>query len=357
MRGDKMADLEVEAPLAKTEEWTEFSDCPCSEDVENSNRGENFSRETNDNASLVDNFGETFSSSLEDLVNTFDEKITKSFCNYDEKVEKFAPVQIRSQEEIMNNCQMWWTLTGNFGSILPIDWSKSYARKLQLPALNLNQNRQNENLEVESTDEEELAKDLDMHSLIISSLQQEPMFTAEQVLEEIDEIMQEQDSPLSDEFSPISEDKSPDIQLKKHSALSSFLYEDKLQALSTVQLNELYIELERMIQENSEVLIQELALRDELEFEKELKNTFISLLLSIQNKRRQHNTEKRRGRLNHGTSEPKYLTTVIPYNPEQGPPNNSTLQVLIKILKAIIEDSPVVPALLTDYILKVLCPT
>jgi hypothetical protein len=29
----------------------------------------------------------------------------------------------------------------------------------------------------------------------------------------------------------------------------------------------------------------------------------------------------------------------------------------VKILKSINEDSPAVPALLTDYILKVLCPT
>ena len=31
-------------------------------------------------------------------------------------------------------------------------------------------------------------------------------------------------------------------------------------------------------------------------------------------------------------------------------------QVLIKILRAINDDSPQVPSLLTDYILKVLCP-
>lgn len=55
-----------------------------------------------------DNFTETFSGSLEDLVNTFDEKITKCFCNYDESVEKLAPVQVRTQEEIMNECQ--WVL-------------------------------------------------------------------------------------------------------------------------------------------------------------------------------------------------------------------------------------------------------
>lgn len=76
----------------------------------------------------------------------------------------------------------------------------------------------------------------------------------------------------------------------------------ELKTLSNSQLNEVYLELERMIQENSEVLIQELALRDELEFEKELKNTFISYLLTIQNKKRQHSTEKRRGRSAIGNS-------------------------------------------------------
>lgn len=53
----------------------------------------------------VDNFTETISGSLEDLVNTFDEKITKCFGNYEESVEELAPVQVRSQEEIMNECQ------------------------------------------------------------------------------------------------------------------------------------------------------------------------------------------------------------------------------------------------------------
>lgn len=56
-------------------------------------------------ASVTDNFTETFSGSLEDLVNTFDDKITKCFGNYEESVEKLAPVQVRTQEEIMNECQ------------------------------------------------------------------------------------------------------------------------------------------------------------------------------------------------------------------------------------------------------------
>lgn len=53
----------------------------------------------------VDNFTETINGSLEDLVNTFDDKITKCFGNYEESVEELAPVQVRTQEEIMNECQ------------------------------------------------------------------------------------------------------------------------------------------------------------------------------------------------------------------------------------------------------------
>ncbi len=58
-----------------------------------------------------------------------------------------------------------------------------------------------------------------------------------------------------------------------------------------------------------------------------------------------------------GSDTYKYLTTVIPYQPDRGAPPLASLQVLVKILKAINEDSPAVPALLTDYILKVLCPS
>ncbi|XP_035232275.1 fasciculation and elongation protein zeta-2-like, partial [Stegodyphus dumicola] len=152
-------------------------------------------------------------------------------------------------------------------------------------------------------------------------------------------------------------DKSPD-DLKSKVAMYIGMYKDEVKMLNLVQLHDLLSDLENLIQDHSETLIRELALRDELEFEKELKNTFISLVLSIQNKRRQHNIDKkisRNGSIN-GT-ELKYLSTVIPYDPAQGSPDNPTLQILIKILQAINDDSPTVPTLLTDYILKVFCPT
>lgn len=256
---------------------------------------------------------------------------------------------------------MWWTLTGNFGNILPIDWTKTYARQLQLPTLNLNKaninadllrTNVNELLNDPNVDEEELAKDLDLHSLILSSLQHEPLFTAEQVLEEIDEIMKDEQESVaansklvkagngngSEIGSPMSTTSDIDEELVKSSqtaeakscGISSLLYEEKLGGLNTAQLNELFVELERMIQAHSEVLISELALRDELEFEKELKNSFISILLGIQNKRRQHHMDKKRVSGKGASDGTKYLTTVIPYNPEDGSPDLRTMQILIK---------------------------
>lgn len=132
--GGRMAELEFEAPLAQIEE---ADDCLSTTDfpqktingndiLNNINnlkcemiKTKTDSNKINDNEEprLVkckqdnmqngegDNFTETFSGSLEDLVNTFDEKITKCFGNYEENVEKLAPVQVRSQEEIMNECQ------------------------------------------------------------------------------------------------------------------------------------------------------------------------------------------------------------------------------------------------------------
>lgn len=148
----KMAELKFEAPLAKFEETDEWGpvDYQSSNatlkaaisDALNLNLKENdnlylleeaikgscnnttTTKDTNKNADKVaadlksdslncnnlmkdnvDNFADAFSGSLEDLVNTFDEKITKCFGNYEQSVEELAPVQVRSQEEIMNECQ------------------------------------------------------------------------------------------------------------------------------------------------------------------------------------------------------------------------------------------------------------
>ncbi|XP_015918540.1 fasciculation and elongation protein zeta-2 [Parasteatoda tepidariorum] len=343
-----MSELKIQAPLARIEDWAEFNDY--SGDFENSNKDSFSSPEANENSFVDSSFSDAFSTSLEDLVNTFDDKITKCLHNYEENVEKLAPVQVRNQDEVMNECQIWWTLTGNFGSILPIDWTKSCAKGMQHSFINLNHNTDSESKNDESP------KDMEMRAFLIKNLQQEPLFTAEQVLEEIEEMIQQQRSPSLNSSEPL--DKSPD-DMKSKVSMYVGMYKDEVKKFNLIQLQNLLWEIEKLIKDHSETLIHELALRDELEFEKELKNNFISLVLSIQNKRRQYSLDKKKIIKNGSIigTEPKYLSTVIPYDPQHGTPDNLTLEILIKILQAINEDSPTVPTLLTDYILRVFCPT
>ena len=47
-------------------------------------------------------FPDSMTGSLEDLVNTFDAKITNCFRNYNEQTDTLAPVQLRSQDEILS---------------------------------------------------------------------------------------------------------------------------------------------------------------------------------------------------------------------------------------------------------------
>lgn len=54
--------------------------------------------------------------------------------------------------------------------------------------------------------------------------------------------------------------------------------------MDLAQLNELLEELDNTFREFSEILVQQLALREEMEDEKEMKNMFIASLLSVQNK-------------------------------------------------------------------------
>ncbi|XP_011495621.1 PREDICTED: fasciculation and elongation protein zeta-2 [Ceratosolen solmsi marchali] len=381
----KIAELKFEAPLAcfEEEESSSLRNMNIfSEHLMDVNLERNFITTRNSNGSSIphecsdiiqDGTFSPFTGSLEDLVNTFDEKITSCFRDFGTNVESLAPVQVRSQEEIMNECQMWWTITGTFGNILPIDWSKSYTRKMHVPALNLNKSSKSINgtgLEDLSSEDEAVATDLDMHALILSSRNdnynvEEAVKTADEVLKEIDDIMEE--SPSSDTlFNSESLLEINEALERSREVLSSPLHEKRLQQYSLKQLSDLLNEMDSLISALSETLISELALRDELEYEKELKNQFISLLLAVQNRRRQHHVTKKRNQLQNGTSpllqrkltqDSKYLTTVIPYHTENTLLDNQSLQVLIKILKAINEDSPALPSLLTDYILKVLCPT
>ena len=72
------------------------------------------------------------------------------------------------------------------------------------------------------------------------------------------------------------------------------MYFSEMKEMSNTDINEILSDYELTIKELSETLVSELALRDELEYDKELKNQFISLLLNIQKRRREANVDKKK---------------------------------------------------------------
>ncbi|XP_074540386.1 fasciculation and elongation protein zeta-2 isoform X4 [Halichoeres trimaculatus] len=302
--------------------------------------------------------------SMEDLVNDFDEKLSACFHNFDAKTDSIAPVSVIGEDTLLEKDEIWNALTSNYGCVMPVDWKKSRTCSLHIPTFNLKEKPKTD-VTAELSDDEELREQLDMHSIIVSSLADEPLFTAEQVIEEIEEMMQ--DSPETEAAHNPSQSDLSMLSLDVQRATSSPSFEKKVRILSVAELNERLEETETNIRRFSEELVQQLALRDELDFEKEVKNSFISALIDVQNRQKEHREllkKKKKLKGGAGTSQSQvektagsYLTTVIPYEKKGHPPSLEDLQILTKILHAMRDDSDKVPSLLTDYILKVLCPT
>ncbi|XP_031721892.1 fasciculation and elongation protein zeta-2 isoform X3 [Anarrhichthys ocellatus] len=369
------------APLAHfDEDWQDFNEFKPSTtstdqqlDLLNSNVGDPSPSSGLDDFSDLDNSfsGEICSfKSMEDLVQDFDEKLTVCFRNYNTATENIAPVRPITEDNYLKDDEVWNALTDNYGNVMAVDWKTSHTRSLHLPTLNITEQEKLDNQSLDLSDDEELREQMDMHSIIVSCISDEPLYTAEQVIEEIEEMMQESPDPEDDE-SPSQSDLSMLSQglhaLKRSGSNSS--YEDRLHQLSVSELTETLEEVETAIRRYSEELIQALALRDELDYEKEVKNSFISLLIDVQNRQKEHRELLRKKKKIRSTTRPNgqrtasthipgtYLTTVIPYEKKTGYPAVEDLQILTKILHAMRDDSEKVPALLTDYILKVLCPT
>ncbi|KAJ8009178.1 hypothetical protein DPEC_G00086200 [Dallia pectoralis] len=286
------------APLAHfDEDWQDFNEfkadsgSPNRLDQLNSNVANNTGPVPEDFSDLDNSFsGEICSfKSMEDLVHDFDEKLTVCFRNYNTKTENIAPIKPITEDSFLKNDEVWNALTDNYGNVMPVDWQTSHIRSLHLPTLNLQQHGRLDNMPLDLSDDEELREQMDMHSIIVSCINNEPLFTADQVIEEIEEMMQDSPDPEDDE-SPSQSDLSMLSQdfsnLKRSSSNTS--YEDRLHRLSVSELSEALEEVETAIRRFSEELIHALARRDELDFEKEVKNSFISLLIDVQNRQKEH---------------------------------------------------------------------
>ncbi|XP_056619277.1 fasciculation and elongation protein zeta-2 isoform X1 [Triplophysa dalaica] len=330
--------------------------------------------------------------SAEEIVNHFDEKLQFCFQNQDFKPDTIDRVKTISEDRTLKCDEIWNALMDSYSNVMPVDWNHSRACSLHLSTLSLEDKPRLENLNLDLSDDEDLREQMDMHSIVVSCINEEPLLTAEQVIEEIEEIMHDSSEMESEQNTSLSEFSV--ISHKTQRSHTNHVYKERARLMSVAELNEWLEEVEMTILGYSEELIQHLAMRDELEFEKEVKNSFISVLIDVQNRQKEHremlkkkkkvkNTagtpNSRLERLHssrfsmegistaiqngfrqtfgNGGEAKQYVTTVIPYERKDRPPPVQDLQIFIKLLEAMRDDSDKVPSLLTDYILKVLCPT
>ncbi|CDQ82963.1 unnamed protein product [Oncorhynchus mykiss] len=257
--------------------------------------------------------------SMEDLVNNLDEKLTMCFRNFNTKAENIAPVNIIAEDTTLRNDEIWNALADNYGNVMAVDWKQSRTRTLHLPSLNLENKpvdlvlikspplncQRVDDATLELSDDEELREQMDMHTIIVSCLNDEPLFTAEQVIEEIEEMMQDSPDLEAEQNHPSQSDLSM-LSLDIQRSRTYHSYEERERTLCLSELNERLEEVETAIRRYSEELIQHLALRDELDFEKEVKNSFISILIDVQNRQKEHKELlKKKKKLKSGAGAPQ----------------------------------------------------
>ena len=277
------------------------------------------------------------------------------------------------------------TLKGNHNNMQTKDWAKlqenifTTKNNIQLfSELSTSGGENNQCLlanvvdECDNDDDGDEIEDIKLRHLIDSCLDHcDPNYqttitkSVDDFLQEIDEIMLMTADGANSEMNNLENSKQPgllycltnndpmrmmNVPLVKRLSFYNFPLE-KLKSLTVDQLQDLNEDLEYKVQRHSEVLISELARRDELEFEKEIKNRFISLMLQIQNRRKEYFHMQQRSRCNNGLSTEKihenfynnknnkrnnnfrrycYLTTIIPYNCNETVHNIAMLQVVIK---------------------------
>ncbi|GAA6067792.1 fasciculation and elongation protein zeta-2 isoform X1 [Tachysurus ichikawai] len=226
----------------------------------------------------------------------------QDLCVTNNHTDNIADIKPITENNLLRDDEIWNALTDNYGNVMPVDWKTSHTRSLHLPSLNLVQQAKEESVNLDLSDDEELREQMDLHSIIVSCVNEEPLFTAEQVISEIEEMMQETPDPDVDQCVSLPDLSilSQELHTLRHSSSTSS-YEESLYGMKVCELEALLDEVEKKIRVFSEELIDQLALRDELDFEKEVKNTFISLLIDVQNRQKEVVKKRRKGRSMAGT--------------------------------------------------------
>ncbi|KAI3387913.1 hypothetical protein SNEBB_009160 [Seison nebaliae] len=163
-----------------------------------------------------------------------------------------------------------------------------------------------------------------------------------------------------------------EFELQRKENLLHNISSKNLHQTSIDDLRLMIKQLKNTLQDMNQILVQELAGRDELKNVREEQNRFIDLIHQVQHKKRLMLKEKRRignrknmNEIANGKGRPindkllscQQLTTIIPFHEGLFPLKVEHLQLLIEILNGISIDNENVPQLLTNYILQVVCPS
>uniref|UniRef100_A0A8D0F8T6 Fasciculation and elongation protein zeta 1 n=1 Tax=Strix occidentalis caurina TaxID=311401 RepID=A0A8D0F8T6_STROC len=272
--------------------------------------------------------------SMEDLVQEFDEKLTVCFRNYDAATEGLAPVRGRLQaQEEEERLQDEEAMLG------PCLCRAVPAVPPRPPSLCL--------LQLCEKEEEELTERSEQDS----GINEEPLLTAEQVIEELEELMQSSPDPEADPEGKGSGGGTEPILLRELRAFSPAFNNncshegmglDRARDRLRRRLSHRVFRLLRRVWPGGvtrcpggDTCPQRFSMEG------------ISSILH----------SGLRQTFGPSANEKQYLNTVIPYEKKGSPPSVEDLQMLTNILFAMKEGNEKVPTLLTDYILKVLVPT
>lgn len=260
----------------------EFDDEDVNDDPTSSNT-------THDTLNSIENSFKA--SSLEDLVKSFDNTINTCFSDEELPTSIESIPTIENDLVVTSKLVFFFLLFLNIFSHLISTWSTlienlrtSLCNDLKLPQISKNCQITMNNVQEKKFDdddfisiddlneeeEEELREQLDMHLVSISKANHhsEEFLTAEQVITDIDFML--------DDLTPDS-GYGDDLHLSHINDKKFYLKNQSIKSL-----NFLYEELNESIKNLSGVLVEELAIRDELDYEQEMKNTFISLVLNIE---------------------------------------------------------------------------
>ncbi|MGH0159313.1 UNVERIFIED_CONTAM: hypothetical protein FKN15_040684 [Acipenser sinensis] len=263
--------------------------------------------------SELETFSEMISfKSMEDLVNEFDEKLNVCFRNYNTKTEVLAPVRnqthIVEEEELLQDEDVWDALTDNYMPSTGSSWDDPNTE-----TLNGNLSDQ----EIHEKEEEEL-NEKNEHTCCLSN---GPLLTADQVwsggrqvIEEIEEMMENSPDPEETEEEEEEEESAESSLLPDPSLL------EEIRVLSQASNNNCSLEVYMESYENPILgpqlkapklakigpstagLCSNPVLNCLIEFEKEMKNTFITALMEVQNRQKEQREISKRRRREKGMS-------------------------------------------------------